>query len=125
MRRLLAVAFTVLISSVVSAAYAWDSLRPLTDFAKGIDLPLKIIVFLLAAAIFGVSILAYKKSGSKRILLVSIAFFLFALKWLVKIIDIVFSPGSFLSDSSENIFELLILGSLLVALFYRKGWEKS
>lgn len=103
---------------------AWDFLRPITDFAVSVDLPVKFVVFLLALAIFVISLLAYTKSRSKRLLLVSVAFFLFSLKWLVKLIDIFYSPGTFLSDSSENIFELGIMLSLLIALFYRKSWGK-
>jgi len=81
-------------------------------------------VFFLALAIFIISLFAYSKSKSRRILLVSLAFFLFTVKWLVKILDIFYSPGRFLSDSSENLFELGIMVSLLVALFYRKSWKK-
>ena len=125
MKKLLAVLFLVLLSS---AAFAqdnlWDYLRPQVQLAESLDLPVKIVVFLLSLAIFSVSVLAYSKSKSKRILLVSIAFLLFTLKWAVKIIDIYYSPGNFISDSVENIFELGILLSLLVALFYRKSWSR-
>lgn len=125
MKRLFLPLFIVLNSALVFAqSNVWDSLRPLTQFATEMDFPIKLIVFLLATAIFIISVLAYSKSKSKRILLVSIAFFFFALKWLVKIIDIYYSPGYFLSDSSENIFELIILVSLLIALFYRKSPKK-
>ena len=125
MKKYLLPVFLLLNSFVVFAQdYAWEALRPISDVAKDIDLPIKFIVFLLALAIFIVSVLAYQKSKSKRLLLVSLAFLLFSLKWLVKIIDIFYSPGEFLADSSENIFELGILLSLLVALFYRKSWDK-
>ena len=108
-------------SAFVSAqTQVWDVLRPLSNVAVQIDFPIKILVFLLASAVFIISLLAYKKSKSKRLLLVSIAFFLFSLKWLIKIVDLIYSPGYFLSDASENIFELGILLSLLVALFYNK-----
>ncbi len=126
MKHFLTLALLAFLSAGVFAQeYAWDELRPLTEFAKSIDLPIKIIVFLLAAAIFLIALLSYQKSKSKRILLVSIAFFFFALKWLVKILDLVYSPGSFLGDSSENIFELIILVSLLIALFYKRSPDGS
>jgi len=125
MRKIFVPIFLVLVSIPVMAQdNVWDALRPMTGFASEIDLPVKIVVFLLSLSIFIISLLAYNKSKSKRILLVSLAFALFALKWLVKILDIVYSPGEFLSDSSENIFELGILLSLLVALFYKKSWNK-
>ena len=104
--------------------HVWDGLRPLSDFAVQIDVPVKLVVFLLSLSVFAISFLAYNKSKSKRILLVTIAFLLFSLKWLVKLLDIFYSPGTFLGDSSENIFELGILISLLVALFY-KGSESK
>lgn len=97
--------------------YFWDFLRPLTDFAGVFDPYIKIIVLLFAFAIFVVSLFAYRKSKSKKLLLVTIAFFLFALKWLTKVFDIFVSPGNFLSDASENVFEFLILLSLFSALF--------
>ena len=67
--------------------------------------------------LFAISYLAYRKNKSKRLLFVSIAFALFAVKWFIKLVDIFISPGSFLADSSENVFELLILASLFIALF--------
>lgn len=122
MRKKIFLGVLVLFASSFAAAaegYAWDYLRPVADFALSIDLPVKIVVFLLSLFVFAISFLSYYKSRSKRILLVSVAFLLFSLKWLVKIVDLVYSPGTFLSDSSENLFELGIILSLLVALFYR------
>ncbi|MCR4335494.1 MAG: hypothetical protein NUV57_03075 [archaeon] len=125
MKKILVSIFVVLFSlSVFAQDYLWDSLRPAADFAVGFDAPVKIIVFLLSIAIFFISALAYEKSKSKRILLVAIAFLFFTLKWLVKLLDLFYSPGYFLSDSSENIFELIILVSLLIALFYKKPGSK-
>ena len=126
MKKLLLPAFLLLNSLSVFAeeTHAWDALRPVSDLAQGIDLPVKILVLLLAFSIFIISALAYSKSKSKRILLVSFAFLLFSLKWLVKILDLFYSPGDFLSDSSENVFELGIMLSLLIALFYKKSWNK-
>ena len=121
MRNLLIPLFLIIVSIPVFAQEKiWDALRPMARFAFEFDFPIKVFVLLLATAIFIISLLAYSKSKSKRILLVTIAFFFFALKWLVKIMDVYVSPGEFLSDSSENIFELIILVSLLVALFYKK-----
>jgi len=100
-------------------AYFWDFLRPLTDLAFEYDPAIKIIVLLLAFGIFVISFLAYQKAKSKKLLFVSIAFLLFALKWLVKVFDIFYSPGNFLSDSSENVFEFFILVLLFLAIFRR------
>jgi hypothetical protein len=97
--------------------YFWDFLRPFTVMAAELDPYIKIIVFLLVLGLFFISYLAYRKNKSKRLLFVSVAFALFAFKWLIKLVDIFISPGIFLADSSENIFELLILLSLFIALF--------
>ncbi len=126
MKKLLALPpFPFLAGGAFAQANVWDALRPATDFAVSIDVPVKIVVFLLALSIFLISALAYRKSKSKRMLLVSFAFFLFSLKWLVKLVDIFYSPGSFLSDSSQNVFELGIMASLLIALFYKKSWKPA
>lgn len=110
---------------VSAEPHIWDSLRPLASFAGEINAPVKFAVFLLASAVFVVSLLAYQKSKSKRMLIVSAAFFFFALKWLVKLVDHFVSPGSFLADSSENVFELIILVSLFTALFYKPDKSKG
>ena len=99
------------------ADYAWDSLRPLTQFALDADPYIKVLVFLLSLAIFVISFLAYRKTKTQKLLFVSFAFLFFALKWLVKVLDLFVSPGRFLSDPSENVFEFLILVSLFMAIF--------
>ncbi|HLC79814.1 MAG TPA: hypothetical protein VJG83_05350 [archaeon] len=121
MRYLAYIGFLLLFSNIVFAQYAWDNLRPITDFAKEVDLPVKVAVFVLSVAIFAISLLAYSKSKSKRIMLISFAFFLFSAKWLVKVIDVFYSPGTFLSDSSENLFDFGILACLFLALFYKRS----
>jgi len=95
----------------------WDFLRPLTQQVIDIDFATRLIVFLLSLAIMGISLLAWKKSRSKRLAFVSIAFVLFAVKWALKVIDLIISPGEFFHRAAENIFELAILASLFIALF--------
>ncbi len=109
---------------LASESYVWNYLRPLTWFAKENELFVKTLVFVLAVFIFFISFLAYRRSGSKRILLISAAFMFFSLKWLIKVTDMFYSPGDFLSDSSESVFELIILTLLFVALFYGRKWKK-
>ncbi len=94
----------------------WEILRPLTDIANQTSPYIKIIVALFSIALFIVALLAYRKKPSKRLLFVALAFFFFAIKWLVKVIDIFISPGAFLADSSENVFELAILALLFFAI---------
>ncbi len=99
------------------ADYAWDFLRPLAEAAVAIDPYIKIVVFLLAVGMLFLAASAYRKTSSKKFLFIAGAFSFFALKWLLKILDVFVSPGSFFSDSSENVFELLIFASLFLAVF--------
>ena len=95
----------------------WDFLRPLADQAYTIDFATRIIVFILSMAILAVALLAYKRSKSRRLLFVSIAFLLFGVKWALKVLDMFISPGEFFNRAVENIFELGILASLFIAIF--------
>ncbi|MFH1224338.1 MAG: hypothetical protein V1676_00880 [Candidatus Diapherotrites archaeon] len=97
--------------------YPWDFLRPLADAANGFDLYIKLLVFILSLAMLSVALLAMRKKGSARLTFVALAFFFFALKWGIKIIDMYISPGSFLADPAENVFELAILATLFFAIF--------
>ncbi|MDP2974008.1 MAG: hypothetical protein Q8N60_03070, partial [Candidatus Diapherotrites archaeon] len=63
------------------------------------------------------ALLAFKRSKSRKLLFVSIAFTLFTVKWALKVVDLFFSPGEFFNRAAENIFELLILASLFIAIF--------
>jgi len=97
----------------------WDFLRPLIDNAVELDLATRIIVFVLSVAIFAISALAFRRSKSNRMLFISAAFFLFALKWGLKVLDMFISPGEFFHRAAENVFELFILASLFLAIFRR------
>lgn len=92
-------------------------LRYISSIAAALDIPMKFLVFVLSLAILVVSLLAFQKSKSNKFIFIAIAFFLFAAKWFLKILDIFLSPGIFLPDSSENVFELCILAALLIGIF--------
>lgn len=95
----------------------WDFLRPITEQAIAIDFATRIIVFVLSMAILAVALLAYRRSKSRRLAFVTIAFLLFAAKWALKVADMFISPGEFFNRAAENVFELAILASLFMALF--------
>ena len=95
----------------------WDVLRPITETAWGVNVAAESLAVLLSIAIFGISVLAYRKTKSKRLLLVTAAFFFFALKWVLKLADQFISPGFFFGRASEAILELVILGILFYAIF--------
>ena len=80
----------------------------------------RFLVLLLSLAIFAIAFKAYRKTGSERLKYVLIAFALFAVKWAIKVVDVFVSPGRFFNDASENVFELLILGALFMALFRKE-----
>ena len=98
------------------AVHPWDFLRPLADYALTLEPVIKPVVLLFSIAMFLVAFFAYRKNPSRKLLFVAGAFFFFALKWAVKVIDLFFSPGNFLADSSESVFELVILALLFVAI---------
>lgn len=95
----------------------WDFLRPLSQQAVNIDFGTRIVVFLLSVALLAISLIAYRRTKTRRLGFVSLAFFLFAVKWALKVVDLAVSPGEFFHRAVENVFELAILASLFIALF--------
>ena len=95
----------------------WDILRPITNQAVAFDFFTSIIVFVLSIALFAISILAYRRTRSRRFVFVTIAFFLFAAKCSLNIVDLFVSPGYFFHKAANNIFELGILVALFLAIF--------
>ena len=95
----------------------WDFLRPVSQVAWDINMGTEAVVSVLSVAIFVISLLAYRRTKSKRLMLVSAAFFFFALKLVLKFLDQFISPGFFFSRASEAIVELVILGLLFFAIF--------
>ena len=95
----------------------WDILRPITNQAIAFDFFTSIIVFVLSIALFAISILAYRRTKSRRFVFVTIAFSLFAVKSALNMIDLFVSPGYFFHKAANNIFELGILVSLFLAIF--------
>ncbi len=95
----------------------WDFLRPITQTAWEINLAAESLAMLLSLGILVISLLAYRKTKSKRLLLVSAAFLFFAIKWILKVADQIISPGFFFSRASEAVAELIILALLFYAIF--------
>lgn len=101
----------------LQAQHPWDYLRPLAEFAYRHDYALRPIVLIFSLAMLALALLAYRKNPTKRFALVALAFLFFSIKWALKVLDLFVSPGYFFSDASENVFELIILACLLLALF--------
>ena len=107
-----------------AGTYAWDALRPLSDFALQLDAPVRWVVLLISIAILAISVMGYNRSKSKRVMIISFAFFLFALKALLKVVDIYYSPGNFFSAAASDAADFLIMLSMFVAIFYRRKGKK-
>ena len=75
------------------------------------------IVFAVSLALSVISYSAYNKKRSNRVFFVALAFFLFAIKAVLKIIDnFVIGNYSYMGISIQTL-ELLILLSLFYAIF--------
>lgn len=113
------VSFVLLIGLVFAESKPWDFLRPIDSAAESFGAVTTWIVFLLSAGLMVIALLAYRKKHSRRYALIALAFVFFFLKWLLKVVDIYFSPGHFFSWAAESVFELVIFASLFLALFKR------
>ncbi|MDO8538696.1 MAG: hypothetical protein Q7S21_07505 [archaeon] len=101
----------------VAPQQPWDPLRMAIKFSENIDIITRLVVLALALGILIISFLAYQKNKSSRLFFVTLAFLFFAVKWLLKVLDLFVSPGMFFSDPAENVAELFILAALFIAIF--------
>jgi len=101
------------------AGYWWDILRPVTEQAETFDIYTRYLVLIFSFIIFVIALKAYLKKKNQKLLLVLTAFTLFFIRGLLKVLDLYFSPGDFLSKAAQNVFELLILLALVMAIFRR------
>lgn len=107
----------LLISSVFVFAAPWDFLRPATEIANVIN---PIIVWglgIISLVLFLIAVKALRKKSSKRLMLVTLAFGLFALKSVLNLMDLYFSPGIFMNFAVQGFFDFFILVALFIALF--------
>jgi len=122
MKKFLLILFSFLFSfNLIFAASPWDFLRPISEAAVVFEGAIKIIVLFISLLIFGISIKAYLKKKSKRLLLISAAFFLFFIKLLIGYVDVCFSPGIFFTPAAISVFDLLILVFFVIALFKKSN----
>lgn len=85
-----------------------------------------IIATIVAIFLFAISLLAYSRTRDTRILIVSLAFFFFAVKEFLFLFENFF-PGEFIYiDNAERTLELLILLSFMMLMYgtYRKRARK-
>ena len=95
----------------------WDPLKMLIGSAETLAAPIIWIVLILSIALFAIAFLAYRKNKTKKLLFVCIAFFLFAVKFVLMALDLYVSPGKFFSVPIGNVFDLAIMLLLFAAIF--------
>ena len=95
----------------------WDPLKMLIAGAETLSAPIIWIVLILSIALFAIAFLAYRKNKTKKLLFVCIAFFLFAVKFVLMALDLYVSPGKFFSVPIGNVFDLAIMLLLFAAIF--------
>jgi hypothetical protein len=98
-------------------AAPWDFLRPVYEFAAVFTFLFVWLLAIVSIVLLLISIKALRKKHSRRLLLVSGAFGLFALKSVLNLVDFYFSPGFFMNFSVQGLFDLLIILALFIALF--------
>jgi hypothetical protein len=95
----------------------WDFLREPVNIIAGVAMPVNFLFFVVALILFGISFLAWRKKGSRKLLLVSASFGLFLAKSILMLLDYFVSPGVFMNYAIQGFFDLLILLALFLALF--------
>jgi hypothetical protein len=100
----------------VSAA-PWDPLRPTVNLTAALEPLVNWLLLIVSGFIFGIAFLAWKKSSSKKLLWVSVAFGLFFAKRILSLADTYLSPGTFFNIPVQSAFDLAIMICLAIALF--------
>lgn len=98
----------------------WNAIRPVEGFSESLALLTTVVVLLLSIGMFVVSLKAYGKNSTPRFLLLTLAFGLFAAKFLIKLIDFFYSPGLFFSSASQNVFDFFVLVALFASLLKKE-----
>lgn len=82
--------------------------------------PLDILIIIITAAaltLFAISIMAYQRTRDLRILVVSMAFFFFAVKEFLFVMENFFPKEFIYIDNAERTLELLILLSFIMLMY--------
>ena len=93
---------------------------PLKNFLSVADKFIIIINALVALALLFIAFVAYQRTNKSSIMLVGLAFAVIALNWLMRIADKYIIPGNVLIEPLADLFSLVVLGLLFLALFKRK-----
>jgi riboflavin transporter FmnP len=94
----------------------WEFLKEPVDLIGQFVMPVNVLFFIVAGLLFAISFLAWKKKGSKKLLVVSAAFGVFFLKSVLMILDYYLSPGYFMNYAIQGFFDLIVLVLLFLAV---------
>ena len=96
--------------------YNTDSLKL---FLMSLDKFTIALTLLLGLVVLAIAVKAFQKTKSSKFLLIMLAFGLFALEWILKLIDRYYIPGQLLYGPIENLLEMGIIVFLALG-FFRK-----
>lgn len=85
-----------------------------------LDEIVRILSSSLALFIFAISVIAYFRERRRKLLLVSIAFFFYALKGFLKVSDIFFPEKGDIIDVTANLLDFVILLLFFLAIVVRE-----
>jgi hypothetical protein len=94
----------------------WEFLKEPIYALNEFSMYVAILLLLVALVLFSISLLAWKKKSSRRLLIVSAAFGLFLFKAVLVFLDYFISPGYFMNYAIQGFFDLGILILLFVSL---------
>ena len=106
----------VIMSSLVLAAEEEEDEKDLQAFGIDADELITLGSSILAITLFAITAIAYKRDGRKKLLYVSIAFLLFAIKGLLIASDIFFPNKTGWVDPTANFLDFAILLSFFFGL---------
>ncbi|WP_421077662.1 hypothetical protein Mjas_08150 [Methanothermococcus sp. Ax23] len=81
-----------------------------------LDEIIRLLSSILALGIFIISTIAYHREHNKKLLLVSVAFFFYAVKGFLKISDLIFPQKGEFIDIVANLLDFVILLLFFTAL---------
>jgi len=116
MKRILTILLTVLVSSFAFAE-PWDFIRAPAAEVGQLAPIFNWLLLIVTAVLLTISVLALRRTSSKKLKWVTAAFGLFFVKALLVVIDNYISPGVFMNYAIQSFFDLLIVGSLFIAIF--------
>jgi len=86
-----------------------------------LDELIRVLSSFLALFIFAISAIAYARERRRKLLLVSVAFFFYALKGFLKVSDIIIPQKGDFIDVAANLLDFVILVLFFLAMVAKDG----